>query len=57
MTSKHLVKKQLEWEIHSLRVKMISTGCTKGLTHPSTIKFSQKLDAELNKYQKLVLMK
>lgn len=55
MTIDQLGVKKLEGEIQSLRMKMILTGCTKGLTHPNTIKFSQMLDHQLNQYQKIVL--
>ncbi|WP_084822244.1 aspartyl-phosphate phosphatase Spo0E family protein [Bacillus sp. SA1-12] len=43
----------LEFEIFLLRYFMINTGKLKGLTHPQTIKFSQKLDNVLNKYQNI----
>lgn len=57
MTMKHLFEQKLEGQIQMLRLKMISSGCTRGLTDPYTVKISQMLDAELNKYQKLVLQR
>ncbi|WP_110926701.1 aspartyl-phosphate phosphatase Spo0E family protein [Bacillus massiliglaciei] len=38
-------------QIDSLRHQLITTGLTKGLTHPDTIKTSKELDRWLYKYQ------
>ncbi|WP_245980305.1 aspartyl-phosphate phosphatase Spo0E family protein [Peribacillus asahii] len=43
---------ELEYKIDVLRTLMIAVGKSKGLNHPSTIKFSQELDVLLNVYQK-----
>ncbi|MGJ9386112.1 aspartyl-phosphate phosphatase Spo0E family protein [Salipaludibacillus sp. CF4.18] len=44
---------KLEYKIKLLRSLMINTGHLRGLTHPHTIKNSQKLDIYLNKYGKI----
>jgi stage 0 sporulation regulatory protein len=38
----------LKVKIHILRSRMIHKGKAKGLTHPDTVKCSQKLDGVLN---------
>lgn len=39
-------------QIDNLRRKMIETGAKKGLSHPETVKCSEKLDKLIYKYQK-----
>ncbi|WP_458414778.1 aspartyl-phosphate phosphatase Spo0E family protein [Schinkia sp. CFF1] len=41
----------IEFDINKLKVKLIKCGMEKGLTHPTTIALSQKLDKLLNKIQ------
>jgi len=43
---------ELEEKIFILQTRMITTGKSKGLNHPNTIKLSQELDILLNVYQK-----
>ncbi|WP_421381710.1 aspartyl-phosphate phosphatase Spo0E family protein [Bacillus salacetis] len=43
----------LKLKIHILRSYMIFHGTKKGLGHPTTIRYSQKLDEVLNQYSKL----
>jgi stage 0 sporulation regulatory protein len=38
-------------DINDLRNQMIHSGLTKGLSHPETIKYSQKLDHLINLHQ------
>lgn len=57
MNIQEIVASKLEREIQKLRIKMIITGCTKGLTHPNTIKYSKTLDRKLNIYQKMLFSK
>ena len=45
--------KDLENQINILRIHMINTVMSKGITHPDSIKCSQELDVLLNKYQKI----
>lgn len=42
----------LNKDIKDLRNQMIHLGLTKGLSHPDTIKYSQKLDQLINIHQK-----
>ncbi|WP_077211784.1 aspartyl-phosphate phosphatase Spo0E family protein [Bacillus dakarensis] len=42
----------LNKDIKDLRNQMIDSGLTKGLSHPETIKYSQKLDQLINIHQK-----
>lgn len=44
---------KIEYKIHVLRKRMISTAHLKGFNHHETIKCSQELDIFLNKYQQL----
>jgi len=53
MNSKTLSFKDLENSIYYFRTHMITSGISKGLTHPDTIKYSQELDTLLNEYQKM----
>ncbi|MBO1514006.1 aspartyl-phosphate phosphatase Spo0E family protein [Metabacillus bambusae] len=53
MKIRELLVNKLEYNINSLRNRMISIGELKGLNHPDTIKCSQKLDLYLNKYDRL----
>lgn len=53
MKTKVLSLEELEYQIDTLRTRMITVGILKGLIHPDTIKLSQELDILLNKYQKM----
>ncbi|USK71742.1 aspartyl-phosphate phosphatase Spo0E family protein [Peribacillus asahii] len=53
MNTKTLSLKDLENSIYYFRTHMITSGISKGLTHPDTIKCSQELDILLNEYQKM----
>ncbi|RKL66527.1 hypothetical protein CR203_14625 [Salipaludibacillus neizhouensis] len=46
----------LEFKIKVLRLRMVFNGRSKGLTHPHTIKLSQKLDVHLFKYQLITML-
>ncbi|RSK26663.1 aspartyl-phosphate phosphatase Spo0E family protein [Bacillus sp. HMF5848] len=39
-------------KIEKLRLDLIETGLKKGLTHPETIRLSQRLDLAMNNYLK-----
>lgn len=50
MPTTEFIDTELEGKINLLRYQMITTGMIKGLNHPDTVKYSQKLDLFLNKY-------
>jgi stage 0 sporulation regulatory protein len=54
---KEVMTNKLECKINSLRTQMLSNGELKGISHPQTIKYSQKLDLLLYKYQLIKLIK
>ncbi|WP_226036825.1 aspartyl-phosphate phosphatase Spo0E family protein [Aquibacillus saliphilus] len=43
----------LKFKIKLLRIRMVYHGQSKGLTHPDTIKHSQNLDVQLNRYHRI----
>jgi stage 0 sporulation regulatory protein len=53
MKTKALSLEGLEYQIYTLRTRMITIGNLKGLTHPETIKLSQELDILLNQHRKV----
>ncbi|WP_018922705.1 aspartyl-phosphate phosphatase Spo0E family protein [Salsuginibacillus kocurii] len=53
MNTEEITFDELENKINLLRIRMIYTGKSKGLTHPDTIKYSQQLDGYLNQYHGL----
>lgn len=57
MIIREIIAFKLENKINLLRIHMISTGLSKGLNHPNTIKCSQELDDLLNKYQQIRKLK
>ncbi|CAM3749127.1 aspartyl-phosphate phosphatase Spo0E family protein [Cytobacillus oceanisediminis] len=52
MTTTSTTIKQLYIEIDHLRQKMISVGKRKGLSHPETLMYSEKLDQLIYKVQR-----
>lgn len=55
MSEKSISNLILDDKIFNLRAHMINLGMKKGLTHPDTIKCSQKLDCILNNLQQIKL--
>lgn len=52
MTTPSTAIKKLHHDIDALRKKMISVGKRKGLSHPETLMYSEKLDKLIYKVQR-----
>lgn len=53
MKIQELILNKLEYKIELSRNRMLYDGQAKGLSHPRTIKHSQKLDVQLNQYHRI----